>query len=198
MKHAAFVLAIVTGLIASAGLAQTCPAPPDHGPRIETLIMRFQDARSGSDARLVSDQLWALWTDAPDQQAQAMLDRGMTRRRSFDFPGALEDLDALVAYCPDYAEGYNQRAFVNYLRQDFATALRDLDRAIALSPSHIGARRTGGSPCAEPLVGRARAGGAGRVSGAAGRGYLSRFPLLPTDSGRRHGEPAPRTFFARQ
>lgn len=103
------------------------------------LISLAQGAKSESDARAVSDQMWELWTDAPNEQAQALLDRGMTRRRSFDYLGALQDLDALVAYCPQYAEGYNQRAFVNYLRQDYAAALVDLDRAIALSATHIAA-----------------------------------------------------------
>lgn len=45
----------------------------------------------------------------------------------------------LIAYCPAYAEGYNQRAFVNFLRQDYQSALTDLDRALALSPNHIAA-----------------------------------------------------------
>jgi tetratricopeptide (TPR) repeat protein len=63
----------------------------------------------------------------------------MTRRSSFDFLGALEDFDQLIDYCPEYAEGYNQRAFVHYLRRDFAAALRDLDRALELSPRHVAA-----------------------------------------------------------
>lgn len=83
--------------------------------------------------------MWVLWATAPNQQAQAILDRGMTRRAAFDYAGAMADFDRLVAYCPAFAEGYNQRAFVNYLRQDFAAALGDLDRAIALSPKHIAA-----------------------------------------------------------
>jgi tetratricopeptide (TPR) repeat protein len=68
-----------------------------------------------------------------------LLDRGMERRASYDFLAAYEALDRLVAYCPDYAEGYNQRAFVSFLRQDFAAALADLDRALALSPDHVAA-----------------------------------------------------------
>ena len=55
------------------------------------------------------------------------------------FVGAIDVLDRLVAYCPDYAEGWNQRAFVHFLRQDFEAALTDLDAAIALNPRHVGA-----------------------------------------------------------
>ncbi len=45
----------------------------------------------------------------------------------------------MVEYCPDYAEGYNQRAFASYLAQDFASALVDLDRALEIVPNHIAA-----------------------------------------------------------
>ena len=90
-------------------------------------------------AREISDKMWELWTDAPDPAAQALLDRGMSARSSYDFLGALDALDRLVAYCPDYAEGYNQRAFVNFLRQDFAAALVDLENTIDRSPRHVGA-----------------------------------------------------------
>ena len=44
-----------------------------------------------------------------------------------------------MAYCPDYAEGYNQRAFVSFLAHDFEAALVDLEATLALNPRHIGA-----------------------------------------------------------
>ena len=73
------------------------------------------------------------------RKAQEILDRGMRRRSAYDFLGAMQDFDRLIAYCPDYAEGYNQRGFVSFIRQDYPAALIDLDRVIALSPRHTGA-----------------------------------------------------------
>lgn len=63
----------------------------------------------------------------------------MDRRAAYDFAGAQRAFVALVARCPDYAEGYNQRAFVAFLRQDFAPALADIGRALGLDPAHLGA-----------------------------------------------------------
>jgi tetratricopeptide (TPR) repeat protein len=63
----------------------------------------------------------------------------MERREAYDFAAAEAAFDALVDYCPDYAEGYNQRAFVNFLRQDYEAALPDLERALDRSPRHVGA-----------------------------------------------------------
>ncbi len=58
----------------------------------------------------------------------------------YDFDGAETILTALTKYCPDYAEGWNQRAFARFLRQDYNGALTDLDEALRLSPDHIAAR----------------------------------------------------------
>ena len=90
-------------------------------------------------ARMITNQMWGYWDNAPDEASQAMLDEAMRARARFDFLRALDRLDTLVGYCPFYAEGYNQRAFVNFLREDFAAALPDLDRALELNPRHIGA-----------------------------------------------------------
>ncbi len=139
MKRTTFSLACCLTLFASASLAQSCPAAPDHDAALEGLFAQMAEVENDMDARTLSNQMWELWTDAPDEAAQALLDRGMQARSSYDFLGALDALDRLVAYCPDYAEGYNQRAFVNYLRQDFAAALVDLNRTLDRSPRHVGA-----------------------------------------------------------
>ena len=125
--------------MATPAAAETCPMSPDHSAALEELITATQEAPDELSARVISQDMWKLWTDAPDEAAQELLDEGMSRRESYDFLGALTALDALVSYCPDYAEGYNQRAFVNFLRQDYETALPDLDRALELNPEHVGA-----------------------------------------------------------
>ena len=116
-----------------------CPEAPDITARQDALLERAQAAPNEGAARGISSALWELWATAPDEQAQALLDRGMAARSSYNFLEALDAFDRLVEYCPDYAEGYNQRAFVNFLRQDFATALVDLDLAIERSPRHVAA-----------------------------------------------------------
>lgn len=136
MRH----LALACFLLApGAALASDCPAAPDHSERIAHLIEDIRAAPNEMQARTISNRMWEIWADAPDEAAQAILDNGMSRRRAWDLLGALSEFDRLVAYCPDYAEGYNQRAFANFLRQDFAAALIDLDRALALSPNHVAA-----------------------------------------------------------
>ncbi|WP_324751891.1 tetratricopeptide repeat protein [Roseovarius sp. Pro17] len=132
-------LAVAACLLAAPVAADTCPAAPDHTAALEALISEAQDAPDRSAGMAVSDRMWALWADAPDARAQALLDEGMERRQSYDYDAAMTAFESLVAYCPDYAGGYNQRAFIAYLRGDFEAALPDLDRALALQPQHVAA-----------------------------------------------------------
>ena len=52
---------------------------------------------------------------------------------------ALALLDNIIELDPSYAEGWNKRATVNYLLDDYFAALRDVERALALQPNHFGA-----------------------------------------------------------
>jgi hypothetical protein len=64
---------------------------------------------------------------APDEIAQEILGQGC----HVASPTTLSALhfDKLVECCSDYAEGYNQRAFINFIREDYAAAPPDLERA---------------------------------------------------------------------
>lgn len=136
MHHALFLL---LPLILAGTVRAECPAAPDLGKEMEGVLAEIREAPNEMNARSLMNDLWKLYTAAPDETAQELLDRGMEARESYDFLAALEAFDKLVEYCPDYAEGYNQRAFVNFLREDFAPALVDLDRALAIRPNHLGA-----------------------------------------------------------
>lgn len=133
------LFAALLAFVPAAGLAQSCPPAPDREAEIDALLGALKVAPDPAEGQRLSNALWAIWADAPDDRAQELLDRGMARRESYDYAGAIEAFDALVAYCPEYAEGYNQRAFVNFLRGEYAAALTDLERALARNPRHVAA-----------------------------------------------------------
>jgi len=116
-----------------------CPAVSFDAAEEAGLIEALRNAPNATAAHGLNASLWKLWTKAPDSHAQDLLDSAMARIRMGDLTNAVAALDGLVTYCPDYAEGYNQRAFARYLQQDFRAALADIDRALELSPRHIGA-----------------------------------------------------------
>lgn len=129
---AALVLPVMAG-------AQECPANPEISAKVAEIFTELQGAQSERDAQPLSALLWREWMRAPDTRAQDMLEAGMSARDVFDFARARAAFDALIAYCPDYPEGYNQRAFVWFLQGDFAAAKKDLDRVLVLDPTHVAA-----------------------------------------------------------
>jgi len=133
------VICLFAILMPTLSLAEGCPAIADRSAESEKVLVQIRAATDEYTARLLTDDLWKIWADAPDEKAQDLLDLGMERRAAYDFDAAIAAFDELVAYCPDYAEGYNQRAFVNFLRSDYAVALEDLERALDLAPSHVAA-----------------------------------------------------------
>lgn len=138
MRRLAYITATFLVLGAPAW-ADICPQAPDHSDSLSALISDVQAAETEKEARIVSNKMWSFWADAPNEQAQAILDRGMSKRAAWDLLGARKDFDTLIAYCPNYAEGYNQRAFVHFLSQNYQAALVDLDQALTLSPNHVAA-----------------------------------------------------------
>ena len=47
-----------------------CPAPPDVRPEMMNLIAKSRAAKSYSDGRRVSGEMWQVWLRAPDEAAQ--------------------------------------------------------------------------------------------------------------------------------
>lgn len=135
MKHIAFLL-----MMAGTPVFASCPASPDIAADLQVLIAQANGAENEAVGREASGEMWKLWLKAPDETAQEMLDRGMRARAEFDFLGAVQTFNRLVEYCPEYAEGFNQRAFAFFLQEDFEKAMTDLDVALKLSPNHVGAQ----------------------------------------------------------
>ncbi len=138
MSRLILAAALCTGL--STPVWTDCPPAPDHDAALAALVEAARAAPDEMSGRTLSNQMWELWVDAPDDAAQEILDRGMRKRESYDLLGAVNDFTVLTEYCPNYAEGFNQRAFAYFLQQNYPAALTDLNRALELSPGHIAAR----------------------------------------------------------
>lgn len=143
MRH--FILSLTLGVVAaSTAFATDAPAPACPAAlqfnRLKTeLMIELQAARTADTGLFLTRRLVALHTTAPNWHAQELLDAGI-RARMLDRPDdARAAFDALIDYCPGFAEGYHQRALLRRSDGDFAGALRDLDTALTKAPDHLGA-----------------------------------------------------------
>ena len=97
-------------------------------------------AENEQEGRIAEAAIWQFWFDqSPAQDVRAALDAGIQRREAYDFEAAEHHFDRVIMSAPDYAEGYNQRAFIRFLRENYDDAQADLEIALKLEPNHFAA-----------------------------------------------------------
>ena len=141
--------ALLLAMAGAAAVPTPIPAQPDGSAEAEAeapgaadreaLFASLAAATTEAEAREIEKAIWELWLAAPDTRAQALLDRALDRRRWGDFDAAVEALDQLIAGWPDYAEGWNQRATIRFLRGEDDLSLEDVEETLAREPKHFGA-----------------------------------------------------------
>lgn len=104
--------------------------------RLFALLRVAPDAQAAAD---IDSRIWQVWTAPSDPVLAARMAEVTLARMSFDIGGAIRLLDQLVFDFPDYAEGWNARATLHYMRNDFEASLADIDRVLELEPRHFGA-----------------------------------------------------------
>ena len=89
--------------------------------------------------RMLTKELWAIPPTVPHEMAQTILQPRLERRAAFGLAGALEDFDKLIADCPDYSEGFDQRVFIGFMRRSYRCALDDLKASLPALFDYVGA-----------------------------------------------------------
>jgi tetratricopeptide (TPR) repeat protein len=116
--------------------------PPARGPRTRNLDFLFGALKAAPDeesARAVEARIWALWTATPSDTATLLMTRARTAMENKDYDVALKLLDAIVKVRPDYIEGWNRRATLYYLQNDYEHSMEDIRQVLIREPRHFGA-----------------------------------------------------------
>lgn len=113
-----------------------------RGDRAKNLDFLFEALKAAPDqdaAKHVEHRIWALWFVSGSDTADLLMSRVKTAVEKGDADTALKLLDAVIELKPDFAEGWNQRAAVYFVKKDYGRALADLSQALAREPRHFGA-----------------------------------------------------------
>ena len=101
----------------------------------------FAELSLAADDAWEQDQteIWALWAQSGSDSMDLLLGRATKAMEAQDYDLALRFLNDLVRLAPDFAEAWNKRATVHFLRGDFGDSVADIQRTLALEPRHFGA-----------------------------------------------------------
>lgn len=105
---------------------------------LEQLFEGLKNAVDETSARSYEHQIWLRWFESGDDAIDQLMEQAVSRRNQYDFNGALEILDRVIAQKPDYAEAWNQRATVYFHQGEYEKSLWDVAKTLELEPRHFG------------------------------------------------------------
>lgn len=114
-------------------------APEKPESRIDRLFEQLAKAESEKGARIIAERIAKAWLASGSDTVDLLMRRALLATHAKDYALALDLLDAVVRLKPDYAEGWNKRATVHYLRKDYSRSLGDIHETLRLEPRHFGA-----------------------------------------------------------
>jgi tetratricopeptide (TPR) repeat protein len=128
----------------TAGPAARDVAPPQatSGTRAERLDKLFADLkreRNEKAAERIANQIYMVWNDSGSASVDLMMQWAQKAIQEQKFDVAMDFLDEVVTLQPDFVEGWNRRATVNFLMKNYAKSMADIDRVLELEPRHFGA-----------------------------------------------------------
>src|SRR5450756_2825850 len=154
----AFVLTAMIAAAPVAALAQDpgtppqkqqkkLPEPPSKLPKVgadktrglDFLFGALKVAPDEDSAKHVEARIWAIWMQTPSDTAALLMMRAKAAMDAQQMDIALKLLDAVVKIRPDYVEGWNRRATLYYLQNDYARSLADIEQVLVREPRHFGA-----------------------------------------------------------
>ncbi|MEA2829597.1 MAG: hypothetical protein QOF22_345 [Bradyrhizobium sp.] len=123
------------------------PEAPSKLPKVATdrtrgldfLFGALKAAPDEASAKHVEARIWALWTQTPSDTTALLMSRANAAIGAQHMDVALKLLDAVVKLHPDYVEGWNRRATLFYLQNDYAHSLKDIEQVLVREPRHFGA-----------------------------------------------------------
>lgn len=125
---------------AALALLAAAPAAADQrDDRLPALFAALHEAPDAGAAQALEAEIWDIWYEHEDRAVVLLMRQGHAAMAGRDFAAARHAFDQVVSIAPEYAEGWNARATLNYLAGDYEASLADIDKTLALEPRHFGA-----------------------------------------------------------
>ncbi|WP_188824612.1 tetratricopeptide repeat protein [Brucella endophytica] len=153
MRNVFAILALIFFPAASVSAANAA-APPEpaaaanpagateaqkRSARLDRLFGELRKERDEAKAKRIASEIYGLWNQSGSATIDLMMGWASDAIAEKKYPVAIDFLNEIVTLKPDYAEGWNRRATLFFLMNDYTSAMRDIDRALRLEPRHFAA-----------------------------------------------------------
>lgn len=132
--------ALVAALVSlSPAAAAEDAAPADEVSRLDRLFAELKRERNEKAAERIAGQIWVEWRKSGSASIDLMLQWSNEAAEKKKFDVALDFLDQVITLQPGFAEGWNRRATVHFMMDNYAKSMADIEHTLRLEPRHFGA-----------------------------------------------------------
>ncbi|MBB3290030.1 tetratricopeptide (TPR) repeat protein [Rhizobium sp. BK347] len=107
--------------------------------RLDNLFTALKRQRDPDQASLIADQINAELSDSGSATINLLMqwaDKAIQEKRN---AAAMDYLDQVISLKPDYVEGWNRRATLNFAIGDYRKSMEDINQVLRIEPRHFGA-----------------------------------------------------------
>ncbi len=112
-------------------------SPQEASKTLDVLLAHLATTDDHELGRQIAVSIEKIWRIPGGDTVNLLIDRAEAFSQKNENEKAIKLLDAAVDLAPDYAEGWNRRAFAHYRVGNNDGALGDLRRTLALEPNHF-------------------------------------------------------------
>jgi tetratricopeptide (TPR) repeat protein len=146
MRFVVLALALLVSPVSS-GFAADEPVPATTQPvkvlskpeRLDALFSDLKRAKSAAAAEGIAGRIAREWADSGSASVNVMMQWANEAMDAKSYPVALDFLDQVVVLQPGYAEGWNRRATLHFMMDNYAKSMADIEKTLQLEPRHYGA-----------------------------------------------------------
>lgn len=106
---------------------------------LDSLFQSLKESNSSADARIFENEIWAIWMNNDSKKINDLMEKGLKEMDKGDYTNAIEVFTKMIENDPNFAEGWNKRATVYYLRGNFKDSMNDISETLKREPRHFGA-----------------------------------------------------------
>ncbi|WP_430511107.1 tetratricopeptide repeat protein [Pannonibacter phragmitetus] len=122
----------------SSGASRAPDAQADEKP-LDSLYRDLAAAKSDSDAAPIARKIQRAHLESGSDTVNLLMERAAIALRAEDYGLALDLMDVVLRLKPDFAEAWNRRATIYYVKREYGRSLADIEHVLALEPRHWGA-----------------------------------------------------------
>ena len=107
--------------------------------RLTSLFDELFLSNDNMQASTILADIWDIWSIAENIEAQEIFDEGNNMMDRGSLEEAIALFTQVIDLKPDFAEGWNKRATVLFLKGELEASILDIQKTLELEPRHFGA-----------------------------------------------------------